>query len=505
MDTNNEKVSRTKANSRNWLGKAGRSLAVLATAALVATSTPAFASTNDIARSYIAVDTGSRVASTPGSLEIAEAAKKSFKFSTTPTISGAAKVGSKLTAKAGQWSPKAKFSYQWYRGNSKLKGATKSTYTPVAADKGKTLKVRVTATAKGYKNTAKNSKSKKIAAGTIKPSNKLTISGTSRYGGTISASVKLPSASKASYQWYKNNKQVKGATKKSYKLGAKDIGAKYQVRLGVTKPGYNKLNLTSNTVNISKAAFTVKSAPKISGTKQAGKTLKASTGSFSPKPTSYVYQWLRNSKSIKNATKSSYKLTSSDAGAKISVKVTAKKTNYSNRTSTSATVSIPKPSTTVIKHDGTYRVGSSLRPGLYKATGTSDSCYWERLSGFSGSFDDINANHFGAANGYVRIQSTDKGFSTSGCGSWKKAPSTGANASTISKDGSYRVGIDIKPGLYQSTNSGSCYWATLTDFTGDIEDLITNDFTMDRNILVEIRSNAKGFQKEGCGTLKRVG
>lgn len=509
MDIVTEKAGKKNATLRNWLGKARRSIALLATVALISMSTPAFAVTKEPATSStssnIAEGTNSNVASIAGPVEIAEAAKSSFKVASTPTISGTVKVGSKLTAKTGKWSPKATFTYQWYRGSSKLKGATKSSYIPVAADRGKSLKVRVTAKAKGYKNTSKTSKSKMIAAGTIKPSSKLKISGTSRYGSTISASVKLPSGSKVSYQWYKNNKLVKGATKKTYKLAAKDIGAKYQVRLGVTKSGYNKLNLASNIVKINKAVFTVKSAPKISGTKQVSKTLKASAGSFSPKPNSYSYQWLRNSKSIKNATKSSYKLTSSDAGSKISVKVTAKKKNYSNRSSTSAKVSISKPSSTVIKHDGTYRVGSSLKPGLYKATGTGDSCYWERLSGFGGSFDEINANHFGPANGYVRILNSDKGFSTSDCGSWKKAPSTGANASTISKDGSYRVGIDIKPGLYKSTNSGACYWATLTDFTGDFEDLITNDFTYDRNILVEIPRSAKGFEKSGCGTLKRVG
>lgn len=509
LDTIKEKTGLPNASPQDWLGKATRSLAILATAALIATSTPAFATTNDAAGettlSSPAMGTGASVTPAVVSLEIAETARSSFKVASTPAISGTAKVGSKLTAKVGKWSPKAKFTYQWYRGKSKLKGATKSSYIPVAADRGNSLKVRVTAKATGYKNTSKTSKSRKIAAGTIKPSSKLKISGTARYGSTLSALVKLPSGSKASYQWYKNSKKVSGATKKSYKLAAKDIGAKYQVRLGVTKPGYNKLALSSNTVKISKAVFKVKTTPKISGTKQAGKTLKASAGSFTPKPSSHSYQWLRNGKSIKKATKSSYKLTSSDAGTKISVKVTAKKKHYSNRSSTSTKVPIAKSSTTVIKHDGTYRVGSSLKPGLYKATGTGDSCYWERLNGFSGSFDDINANHFGAANGYVRILKSDKGFSTSGCGSWKKAPSTGAKTSTISKDGSYRVGIDIKPGLYKSTNSGSCYWATLTDFTGGFEDLITNDFNYDRSILVQIPSTAKGFEKTGCGTLKRIG
>ena len=46
---------------------------------------------------------------------------------------------------------------------------------------------------------------------------------------------------------------------------------------------------------------------------------------------------------------------------------------------------------------GTYRVGIDIPAGLSRASGSSDPttwCYWERLSGFSGSFDDIIANDF---------------------------------------------------------------------------------------------------------------
>ena len=461
----------------------------------------------DAGRNISVTVTGSKanyasVAKTSKSLKIKVGA---FSKASVPSISGSTKVGSKLTANTGTWSPKASFGYQWYRGNAKIKGATKSTYTPVAADNGKFLKVSVTGKSKGYKDVTKTSKAKKISTGTITPSSKLKVSGNAQYGKTISASVKLPSGTKSTYQWYKNGKKIKGATKKSYKLGAKDIGAKYQVRMTVTKAGFKKLNLSSNTVKVGKASFAVKANPKVSGTRKSGSTMKATGGSFSPAPSTRSYQWLRNGKAIKGATRSSYKLTNSDAGTKISVQVTAKKANYTSKSAKSASVGIARILKTVISKDGTYKVGSKLKPGLYKATGSGNSCYWERLNGFSGSLDDINSNYIGTANTYVRITSYDEGFKTSRCGSWQQVSNSGAKATTISKNGTYRVGIDIKPGLYKGTSNDSCYWETLYDFTGDLYDIIENDFSYDRYIYVDIPSDAKGFTKNGCGTLKRIG
>lgn len=439
----------------------------------------------------------------------AERTVTAAKFTTAPTpaITGTTKVGNTLKVSTGTWAPAPTLSYQWYRNNAAIKGATKSSFTTTSADLNKSLKVRVTGKRNSYPTLTRDSAARKITAGTLSAGSKLTISGFSRAGSTISAAVKAPAGSKATYQWYKNGKKVSKATSKSFKLSTGDIGSSYQVRMSFTRAGYSKLNMSSNTVKIKQPAFSVRSAPKISGTTKSGSVLKTTAGSYSPAPTAFSYQWLRDGKKISKATASSYKLTTSDNGKKISVAVTAKKKGYENRATTSAAVSVPvppKPLKTVISRDGSYRVGSQIKPGLYKATGTGNSCYWERLDGFSGSLDDINANHFGTANVYVRITSSDVGFKTEDCGSWKEVPATGAKASSISKDGSYRVGIDIKPGLYEGLSSDTCYWATLDGFTGDLEEIIDNDFTSG-SVLVDIPSWATGFEKNGCGTLRRIG
>ena len=68
--------------------------------------------------------------------------------------------------------------------------------------------------------------------------------------------------------------------------------------------------------------------------------------------------------------------------------------------------------------DGVYAVGSEIRLGTYRAPG-SDSCYWARLSNFTGT-SNILANHFGPGQVIVTIERTDVGFETSNCGTWTR-------------------------------------------------------------------------------------
>ncbi len=64
------------------------------------------------------------------------------------------------------------------------------------------------------------------------------------------------------------------------------------------------------------------------------------------------------------------------------------------------------PDTTVIP-SGVYEVGIDIEPGLYRLEG---SCYWERLAGFSGEFEDIIANNNTNGVFRVEIQASDAGF-----------------------------------------------------------------------------------------------
>jgi serine protease len=74
--------------------------------------------------------------------------------------------------------------------------------------------------------------------------------------------------------------------------------------------------------------FTKRASPKALGVKRVGALLRATKGMWSPKPSSYRYQWRRNGTVITGATKPTYRLTKTDRHKRISVTVTAKRPGY---------------------------------------------------------------------------------------------------------------------------------------------------------------------------------
>jgi hypothetical protein len=70
-----------------------------------------------------------------------------------------------------------------------------------------------------------------------------------------------------------------------------------------------------------------------------------------------------------------------------------------------------------IPGDGTFLVGTEIKPGMYRSDAPSSGmCYWARLSG-SDEFDII-ANDVSSGQSVVEIRSTDRFFETKGCAEW---------------------------------------------------------------------------------------
>jgi hypothetical protein len=95
-------------------------------------------------------------------------------------------------------------------------------------------------------------------------------------------------------------------------------------------------------LTVVEVALTNTAKPKLSGSHKAGKKEKVSKGSWSPKATSYSYQWYLGSKKIKKATKSSITLKTSEVGKKLSCRVTAKRAHYKSATAKSKSVTVKK-------------------------------------------------------------------------------------------------------------------------------------------------------------------
>jgi hypothetical protein len=77
-------------------------------------------------------------------------------------------------------------------------------------------------------------------------------------------------------------------------------------------------------------------APEIGGAAKVGKTLKTSGGVWGVSSPVLSYQWNRDGEPIEGANATTYKVVAADAGARITVTVTASKDGYTDTTSTSA-------------------------------------------------------------------------------------------------------------------------------------------------------------------------
>ncbi len=82
--------------------------------------------------------------------------------------------------------------------------------------------------------------------------------------------------------------------------------------------------------------------PVISGTAKVGRTLSVSSGVWSVDSPVLAYQWFRNGSAISGATTSTYRLVVADAGASITVAVTASKVDYVDATATSDARTVAK-------------------------------------------------------------------------------------------------------------------------------------------------------------------
>ena len=163
-----------------------------------------------------------------------------------------------------------------------------------------------------------------------------------------SAGTWSPKAS-LSYQWRANGSAIRGATSSTYTLRSSDHAKRITVTVTGRATGYATKSVTSRATAAVVKPFSRTAAPRISGTVQVGKTLTASPGTWSPKP-SFSYQWKVGGRAVSGATSSTYKVRSADKGKRITVTVTGKRSTYvtASRTSaaTSAVKAAPRPSRT---------------------------------------------------------------------------------------------------------------------------------------------------------------
>ncbi len=149
--------------------------------------------------------------------------------------------------------------------------------------------------------------------------------------------------------------------------------------------------------------------------------------------------------------------------------------------------------------DGTYQVGTSIEPGLYRSLG-GPGCYWARSSDASGSVGSIIANRLmSGGRAVVEVEEDDAVFSTQRCGTWWPVVDGDVVPVTSFEEGDLLVGRDIEPGTYTSAGGESCYWSRSSDASGEVGAIIANQLARGPAV-VDVDEDDVVFSSERCGT-----
>ena len=273
--------------------------------------------------------TPNSIAATPVTAGLGQA-----KVSVSMGSSGTVKPGSSVWAitATGSLSPSnASRSFAWFRDGVPIADATTSTYTIVGEDVGKSITVKITASAPGYVDGTSMSDAIVPVAGQALIGSAV-IGGTAAVGETVNATVSgvSPASATLSYQWLRDGVAIDGATDSTFVLTSSDAGKSIRVRVWAQALGYNGDVRTSDAVvpaaplpTMSVESFTV------GGTVQVGNNIwVVITNPKIPLGASLSYQWLRDGVAIDGATASTYRVVAADAGKSVSVRLTASASGY---------------------------------------------------------------------------------------------------------------------------------------------------------------------------------
>jgi hypothetical protein len=257
-----------------------------------------------------------------------------------PTLSGSPLVGQTLTVGTPRWTAAAGPAvYGWLRCNvngrlcTRVPAAATTTYTLADADIGHVLVAGVTAshqTALSLASPVVRARPGPVALGGP------AVGGTLQVGRQLTGTAGVWSGSgpiSYAYQWYRCDANgahcgtITGATRNTYRQVAADAGHALGLTVSATDTAGTTAAYSSLAGLVAPAAATLaaRAQPALTGMQ----TLAVTGGSYTVKPTSLAYAWLRcnaNARActpIAGATGDSYTVTPDDAGHALIAAVTA--------------------------------------------------------------------------------------------------------------------------------------------------------------------------------------
>ncbi|WP_370247658.1 hypothetical protein [Nocardioides sp.] len=177
-----------------------------------------------------------------------------------PTLTGAGKVGSLLSAASPAWATSGvSTTFQWLRNSVPIPGATSATYRLTAADLAKQIAVKVIGTKAGATGAFSSAPVLVDLADALVASVAPAISGSARPGGLLSATTGTWSGAPDVflYRWLRDGTVIPGATGAQYTPVAADAGRRISALVAAPLTGADLGYATSAAVTVARALSTL--------------------------------------------------------------------------------------------------------------------------------------------------------------------------------------------------------------------------------------------------------
>jgi hypothetical protein len=258
-----------------------------------------------------------------------------------PLITGQATVGTVLRATPGAWDQEVSTSYQWFRDEVAIPGATSLNYKIQLADTTHRLSIREVASKTGFQSVTSFSQKTSTA---FKGFTRLVapiVRGKVAVGRALSTVVTpYGPGTSYTYQWLRDGVAIANATDRKYVLTAADLNSAVSFRVCGAKLLYETTCLDSSSSFVAlgeigtKPVVTLKFSSLKVGAVVTGKSLGWDSDAR------VSYQWLRDGLAIEGENSVTHQVMASDLGHDLVLRVTAQKTGYVDLVSYSASKKI---------------------------------------------------------------------------------------------------------------------------------------------------------------------
>ena len=214
-----------------------------------------------------------------------------------------------------------------------------------------------------------------------------TVSGQAVVGGTLTATTgawKPGTGFTYGYAWLADGSPIPGATGAQYQPVTGDLGKRISVRVTASRGSETPGTATSSqTAPVQQLVVANVAPPQVTGDVQVGRTLTATTGSWTPADgLTFSYQWFVAGTEVPGATTDGFTLRPGDEGDAVTVRVTAAKPLHTAATATSAATGPVALGTLASTSDpvitGTPAVGGTLQlvPGGWSPSDAEVTYEW---------------------------------------------------------------------------------------------------------------------------------